>query len=69
MGAPTSPTLFTRPCAVSLPFENEDELKRNLQDFFDSKTEVFYASGICDLCLDVWAIAIDTNEEEFEFLK
>ena len=43
-------------------FEKEDELKRYLQDFIDSKPEEFYASGICDLSRR-WAKAIDTNEE------
>ena len=53
-------------------FENEDELKRYLHDFFDSKPEEFYASGICDLRIgdgkvcDLsrhWSKVIDTNGE------
>jgi histone-lysine N-methyltransferase SETMAR len=30
-------------------FENEDDLKKHLQDFFDSKSVAFYAKGIHDL--------------------
>ena len=42
--------------------ENEDELKKYLQDFFDFKSEEFYASGICDLHRR-WEKVIDTNGE------
>ena len=43
-------------------FKNEDELKRYFQEFFDSKPEEFYDSGICDLPRR-WAKVIDTNRE------
>ena len=43
-------------------FENEDELKRYLHDFFDSKPEEFYASGVCYLLIR-WAKVIETNGE------
>ena len=36
--------------------------KRYFQDFFESKPEEFYASGICDLPRR-WAKVIDTNGE------
>ena len=42
-------------------FENEDELKRYLQNFYDLISEEFYASGICDL-LRCWAKVIETND-------
>ena len=41
-------------------FENEDELKQYLQDFFDSKPEEFYANGICNLPRR-WAKVIDST--------
>ena len=50
-------------------FENEEELKVTyLQDFFDSRPEDFYDSGICDLP-SLWTKAMDTNGEYILNLK
>ena len=63
----TSPAVFAKHCAIWLPFifglkdkkfGNEEKLK----DFFDSRSEEFYASGICYLPRR-WAKVIDTNGE------
>ena len=42
-------------------FETEDELRRYLKDFFDSKCEDFYASGICELGKIRGSKVINTN--------
>jgi len=43
-------------------FENENDLKQYLQEFFDSKSSEFYASGIHDLPRR-WREVIDTSGE------
>ena len=43
-------------------FENEEEIKRYLQDFFDSKSKEFYTRGIRDLPRR-WVEVIDSNGE------
>ena len=45
-----------------MKFKNEEDLKRYLQEFFDSKPKGFYARGIRDLPRR-WAEVIDTNGE------
>ena len=73
MGIATPHTVFTRHSPYHMfrslsndlkgrKFKNEEDLKRYLQDFFDSKPEEFYASGTGERPRH-WGKVIDTYEE------